>query len=196
MSWRLVPIAVAIAVAAGGAQAGFDEGLALYAAGNYGGAFQELRRAAELGDARAEGLLARMYLAGQGVRPDTAEGMKWERKAAEHGIAATQVELGMRYEYGLDLPQDLAAAAQWYRAAAERNSPIGQYRLGLLYVDGRGVPQDPVLGHMWLNLAASQLPAGNARNAVVRARDTVGNKLTVEQMKQAQTQAREWHPIQ
>jgi TPR repeat protein len=122
--------------------------------------------------------------------------MKWERKAAEHGMASAQVELAMRYEYGLDLPQDLGEAARWYRAAAERNSPIAQYRLGLLYVAGQGVPQDPVIGHMWLNLAAAQLPAGEARNAVVRARDQVGNKLTVEQMRQAQAQARDWHPTQ
>ena len=55
--------------------------------------------------------------------------------------------------------------------------------------------QDLVVGHMWLNLAAAQLPAGEARNMVVQAREAVGNKLTVEQMRQAQTQAREWRPL-
>ena len=196
MSWRVWPVLLTIAVLSSEARAGYDEGLALYAAGNYTEAFQELKRVAETGDARAEGLLARLYLAGQGVRPDTAEGMKWERKAAEHGVASAQTDLGMRYEYGLDVPQDLGQAARWYSAAAERNSAIAQYRLGLLYVSGRGVAQDPVVGHMWLNLAAAQLPAGDARNAVVHARDAIGDKLTVEQMRQAQTLARQWHPTE
>ena len=193
---RLLPVLLATTALAGEAHAGFDEGLALYATGDYTEAFRELRQAAETGDARAEGLLARLYLAGQGVRQDPSEGMQWERKAAEHGIVSAQVELATRYEYGVDVPQDPAAAARWYRAAADHNSPIAQYRLGLLYVDGRGVAQDLVVGHMWLNLAAAQLPAGDARNAVVRARDAIGNKLTVEQMRQAQAQAREWHPTQ
>ena len=97
MSSRLLVVLLASALLSGEACAGFDEGFAMYAAGDYRGAFAELRPLAEAGDARAEGFLARMYLAGQGVRPDTAEGMKWERKAAEHGIVAAQLELAPRY---------------------------------------------------------------------------------------------------
>ncbi|MFL5072233.1 MAG: SEL1-like repeat protein, partial [Xanthobacteraceae bacterium] len=72
--------------------------------------------------------------------------------------------------------------------------PQAQYNLGLLYAKGEGVEQDNAMAHMWFNLAVAQFPAADARNrtAAVNSRDVVANKLTREQIAEAQKLAREW----
>ncbi len=63
-----------------------------------------------------------------------------------------------------------------------------------MYATGDGVPQDYVQAHMWYNLAASRYPPGSDRDKVVRNRDTVAEKMTPEQIAEAQRLAREWKP--
>jgi hypothetical protein len=58
-----------------------------------------------------------------------------------------------------------------------------------MYANGQGVPQDYVAAHMWLNLAAAQ---GNANAS--ESRDIVANRMTPEQIAEAQRLAREWTP--
>lgn len=62
---------------------------------------------------------------------------------------------------------------------------------------GQGVPQDKVRAHMWFNLAASNFPIvffGEDREAAVKGRDGVAEKMTWEQILEAQRLAREWKP--
>ena len=65
-----------------------------------------------------------------------------------------------------------------------------------MYADGRGVPQDDVQAHMWFNLAASRL-TGEQREIAVRGRDSVADRMTPDQLADAERLAREWdaaHP--
>ena len=55
------------------------------------------------------------------------------------------------------------------------------------------VPQDYVLAHMWLNLAASK-SSGKERDAYAASRDSLAEKMTREQISEAQKLAREWKP--
>jgi uncharacterized protein len=174
--------------------AALAEGLAAYDDGDYLAAYRELGPLAAAGDPTAQHALARMFFAGQGVPRDAGAAMSWERKAADSGEAAAQLDLATRYENGISVPLDPAEAAKWYRLAAEQSVPVAQYRLGLLYVTGIGVAQDLVTAHMWLNLAAAKLPPGEVRNAVASARDAVAAKMSVTQVKDAQTRARNWKP--
>jgi TPR repeat protein len=180
----------------GPALAGLADGMAAYDRGDYATAYRELAPAAAGGAPLAKYALARMYLSGEGVARDSAEGLKWLRQAATDGIALAQYQLGASYEWGLDLTQDYAEAARWYRMAAERGVPVAQYRLGLLYIDGTGVAKDLVAAHMWLNLAASKLPPGAPRNAVAKVRDTLAANMTAAQVAQAQMAARKWTQIE
>ena len=52
------------------------------------------RKAAEQGDAYAQGQLGWMYDSGQGIAQDYAEAVKWYHKAAEQGNAFAQRNLG------------------------------------------------------------------------------------------------------
>jgi len=175
--------------------AGPGEGLSAYDQGDYATAYRELAPAAAAGDPLAQYTLARMYFSGVGVSRDVGEGFKWLRKAALAGIGAAQYQLGAHYEWGIDVAQDCAEAARWYRMAADRSIAEAQFRLGLLYMDGRGISPDLVAAHMWLNLAAARLPPGEARNTVMKLRESIGTRLTGAQIAQAQSAARDWTPV-
>jgi TPR repeat protein len=174
--------------------AALDDGLAAYDSGDYLAAYRELRPLADAGDPAAQHALARMFFAGQGMPRDAVAAMGWERKAADLGETAAQLDLATRYENGIDVPTDMEQAARWYGMAAEHGAPVAQYRLALLYLNGVGIAQDLVTAHMWLNLAAAKLPPGEVRNAVANARDAVGAKMSVTQIRQAQERARDWKP--
>ena len=94
---------------------------------------------------------------------------------------------------GEGVPQAAAEAGRWYRLAAEQGVAEAQFNLGLMYANSEGVLQDDVAAHMWLNLAAAQ-STGEARERHAAARDAVAERLTRENLSEAQRRAREWSP--
>ena len=56
-----------------------------------------------------------------------------------------------------------------------------------MYANGEGVPQDYVQAHKWFDLAASR-----GIDAARNKRDIVGERMTPEQIAEAQRLAREW----
>jgi TPR repeat protein len=88
------------------------------------------------------------------------------------------------------VPQDDAEAFKWYRRAAERGYAQAQAKIGLRYADGQGVAQDYVQAHLWLYLAAA---SGDVIAA--RIRDTLLEKMTPDEIAEAQKLAREWRPV-
>ena len=120
--------------------------------------YETTRRAAEQGNAEAQGKLGQMYMEGRGVPQDDAEAVRWFRLAAEQGVAVGQVGLGMMYggAGGRVVPRDDAEAVRWFRLAAEQGDAGGQVFLGWLYASGRGEPQDQAEAARWLRLAEEQ----------------------------------------
>jgi TPR repeat protein len=125
---------------------------------------------------------------------DYATARRRLRPLAERGDARSQLILGLMYADGRGVPQDYTEAARWYRLAADHGYAQAQYNLGLAYAKGEGVAQDNVAAHMWFNLAAARFAASDARNheLAVRNRDLVANKMSREQLAEAQNLAREW----
>ena len=76
--------------------------------------------------------------------------------------------------------------ADWHKSA-EQGSAIAQQRMGLLYSTGQGVMKDDVIAYMWCNLAAAQ---GNEEARAIKIRLT--NRMTKEQIAEAQKLSREW----
>lgn len=114
--------------------------------------------------------------------------------AAERGLPVAQTYIGFMYQNGLGVPRDYAVAASWLNQAAEQDEPTAQFLLGLLFDKGYGVPQDWVQAEVWLNLAASQASA-NERDYWARIRDAVAEKLTLDQLAEAQQRAFDWASI-
>ena len=173
-----------------------DAALAAYRKGDYGNALQHVSPLADQGDARAQSLLGLMYLHGRGVPQDDLAAANWFRLAADQGDAPAQFNLGVMYAEGRGVPQDYVEAVKWYRLAADRRHAQAQYNLALSYAKGEGVSLDYVSAHMWFNLAAAHFPASDIRNheLAVRNRGLVANKMTREQIAEAQNLAREWKP--
>ena len=125
---------------------------------------EELRLAAEQGDADAQAKLGVAYFQGEGVPQDRVEAVRWLRRAAEQGHAGAQYSLGLAYSVGEGVPQDFAETVRWFRRAAEQGHADAQARLGTAYFLGEVVAQDRVEAVRWLRRAAEQGHAnGQAR---------------------------------
>ena len=157
------------------------------------------RRMAEVGYAPAQYDLGVVYAKGRGVAQDYVEAAKWYRLAANQGHATAQYSLGLLYATGQGVPQDYVEAAKWYRLAADQGDPDAQWRLGLMYTLGQGVPPDDVRAHMWLNLSLILSMTDGAttewfEKTVGGLRDTVAQRMSSEQIAEAEKLAREWKP--
>ncbi len=115
------------------------------------------------------------------------------RALAEQGDASAQYNLGVMYADGEGVPQDDTEAGRWYRLAADQGVADAQYNLGVMYGTGQGVPQDYVEAHIWYNLAGAQ-SSGENRDLAVKNRDVVAERMTADQVAEAQRRAREWTP--
>ena len=91
------------------------------------------------------------------------------------------------------MPLNSVEAVRWFLAAAEQGHAWAQNNLGVMYANGQGVPQDYIQAQMWYNLAASDL-TGDDREWAVKNRDEIAEKMTSEQIAEAQRLAREWKP--
>ena len=147
---------------------------------------EEIRQAAEQGEAKAQNNLGYMYDQGEGVVEDDREAVKWLRKAAEQGHAVAQNNLGIMFHLGRALPKDDREAVNWYRKAAEQGYAGAQYNLGRMYANGEGVPEDYVKAYAWFNLAAAQ---GNERASELK--DELRPRMTTDQVAKAQELAAE-----
>jgi len=117
------------------------------------------------------------------------------RRMAEVGYARAQYDLGVVYAKGRGVAQDYVEAAKWYRLAADQGDSDAQYRLGLMYMMGQGVPPDDVRAYMWLNLSMTDGATTEwFEKTVGGLRDTVAQRMSSEQIAEAEKLAREWKP--
>jgi TPR repeat protein len=94
-----------------------------FAGGAYGQPdFEETKRAAEQGYARAQYNLGQMYRKGDGVPENDAEAVKWYLLAAGQGYARAQSNLGVMYRRGDGVPQNDLRAYVWLSMAAAKGN--------------------------------------------------------------------------
>lgn len=105
---------------------------------------QDIKNAAEGGDAEAQYLLAVAYFAGEGIAKDKAQSIKWYRRSALKGFSRAQVVFANRLYHGVDglLSRNRAEAIEWYRAAAENGNVTALVTLGDRYKNGEAVSKD------------------------------------------------------
>ncbi|HSI16020.1 MAG TPA: tetratricopeptide repeat protein [Chthoniobacter sp.] len=129
-------------------------------------AAEYFRKAADMGNAKAENNLGLMYATGQGVKKDSDEALKWLRAAATRGNIDAQENLGLMLVTGDDLPKDIKEARTWYEKAAEQGSLPSQLWLGkALFLGDSGLDKDYVAAARWLMPAAEKGDAW-AQNAM------------------------------
>jgi len=133
----------------------YTDGFVALRAGAYPRAFAIWHALAEKGDARAEGGVGALYVAGRGTLRDVPEGIRWLSLASAHGDAEGAYNLAQGYTHDSGLPKDFPKAAALYAIGAAKGLARAQAQLGLLYAAGKGVPQDMKRAYMWTALAAA-----------------------------------------
>ena len=118
----------------------------------------ELRKAAEQGDAESQNTLGNYYYNGYIVEQNYEQAVFYYRLSAEQGNAQSQNGLGFCYYSGYGVPErDYEQAVYWFTKAAEQGDASAQNNLGLCYYDGKGVPeQNYEQGVYWFRLSAEQ----------------------------------------
>lgn len=144
----------------------------------------EIRKAAENGNAVAQTKLGISYLESNPQQPEQA--LVWFRKAAAQEHSPAQALLGAMYKGGLGVQRDYNQAITWYKKAAEHGNAPAQYSvfeldstLGLLKITGysdssvaaaaqKYIPLSPRENTFWLRKSAE--------NGYAEAQRTLGFK--------------------
>ncbi|MDR2015476.1 MAG: sel1 repeat family protein [Azoarcus sp.] len=102
--------------------------------------FEEIKLAADQGDAQSQYDLGRMYEEGQGVKQDPGKAIQYYLRAAEQGHAKAQYDLGLMYSRLPANKKNEEEATRWiqtamdgFRQAAEKGDAEAQCRLGEIY---------------------------------------------------------------
>ncbi len=119
----------------------------------------------------------------------TAEAIEEIKAKAQKGDSESEYKLGILYANGAGVIKDATEASKWYRRAAEKGRATAQFALGMFYFLGVGVSQDYLQAHKWLNLSSAQ-----GFKAAKTAREMVEQKMSPEQIAEAQQLAREFKP--
>lgn len=108
-----------------------------------GNVVNEVRAAAEAGDAAAQLDLANRHYSGNGVECDPKAAYRWMRMAAEAGIAEAQSKVGYFLRFGKGVPADPRGAIPWFLKAFRGGYAKAANNLGDLYRLGGSVPYRP-----------------------------------------------------
>ena len=143
---------------------------------DYSGAFELIRKAAELGDAPAQRYMGYLYDPDcfpnempewfqKAAKQRTALGddvdplewaLKWFLKAAEQGESYAQRRLGDYYFWGWYVQQDYTEAVKLYRMAAKQGNISAQDMLAYMFTSGYEAYLDKTEDEKWLRMAAER----------------------------------------
>lgn len=102
---------------------------------------------AQEGNAQAQGVIARMFMRGRGVKKDEAKGIDWLGKslALLPDNPDFQVILGKMYldDHDQYLKHSYSKAMKLFQQAAAQGNVKAQYQIGELYDFGEGVAKNP-----------------------------------------------------
>jgi hypothetical protein len=117
---------------------------------------EDIKKAAEGGDAEAQYLLGVAYLYGQGVAADPERGTAWMRRAATKGFSRAQFAYGNRLYWGWgNTTPNKKEGFEWWLVAAENGNATAMLEIGRTYLYGsEGVPgQDLIQAEKYFNQA-------------------------------------------
>lgn len=100
-------------------------------------------------DSRAMGRIHALYMRGDGVQHDEAEGFRWLKLAAENGDSFWQLQLARCFEEGKGTAVDSLQAFGWYEKSANAGDWYAAETLGDKYFDGIGVHKDYKKALQW-----------------------------------------------
>lgn len=96
----------------------YENGRAAANRGDFKAAFDKWRSLANVGYAKAQYSMGRLYARGDGVQKDYQEAAYWFGEAAKQGLAEAQFKLGRMYEVGDGIPRSFEESERLYRLAS------------------------------------------------------------------------------
>lgn len=142
---------------------------------------QELRSAAERGDASAQFIVATRYLDGEGVTQDVTRAAHWYQKAALAGLAPAQYRLATLFERGRGVPKDTATAFIWYERAAAQGNVKAMHNAAVIAAGTEAGKPNYDTAYKWF-LAASQNGLKDSQfNLAVLYERALGTKANVDE---------------
>jgi len=121
---------------------------------DYARALKNFHKAAELGLAKAQGMIGQCHLNGRGVPRDPRQAAVWLTKATTAGDMIAQFNLATLYTAGEGVPKNPAHARQLYLKAAAQGHTAAMANIGVLHETGMGVKQDFAEAYRWYKMAA------------------------------------------
>lgn len=128
-----------------------------------------MKLATEFNDAKAQYLIGRKYLVGNGVKEDKAQAAQWFNKAALQNHVKAKYELGKMNLYGDGIPANYMIAYNLLSSAAGQHHTEAQFELANYYFDARYGEKNTEKALHYYTLAAQ----GN----LVKAQYTLGKIL-------------------
>ncbi len=142
---------------------------------------EELRSAAERGDASAQFIVATRYLDGEGVTQDVTRAAHWYQKAALAGLAPAQYRLATLFERGRGVPKDTATALIWYERAAAQGNVKAMHNAAVIAAGTEAGKPNYDMAYKWF-LAASQNGLKDSQfNLAVLYERALGTKANVDE---------------
>ena len=135
-----------------GADAGnalFEKGNARLDEGDYTGAMEAYRKAADVGNGAAMTSIGHMYENGFGVDKDYAKALEWFRQGAEAGDSSGMFCVGLCYYYELGVERSYVAALEWCLKAAEAGNAEAMNWVSDMYRYGQGTTADLEKAEEW-----------------------------------------------
>jgi uncharacterized protein len=169
--------------------AGYKEGTDAFDRGDTVTALREFRALAENNDKNGQYALGVMHDMGQGVPENSEKAAKWYRLAAEQGHADAQNNFAVMLENGEGVARNYDEAMRWYLNAAESDNRDAPNNIGVMYMTGVGVRRDFVKACMWFSIAGKGEPAALSNKIFLH------KKMTLEEIAQAESLAKEWLKI-
>ena len=103
-----------------------SEGYGAFAEGDYAGAFDAYRLAADRGHPAAQNNLGILYEVGAGVAADAAQAEAWYRRAAEQDLPMGQYNLGILYGTGPPDTRDPVRSYAWLTLARAQGLDVAE----------------------------------------------------------------------
>ncbi len=165
----------------------YDKAVQAFQSADYDTALSIWQPLAEAGDAQSQFQLGHMYANGFGVMMEDASALKWYQMAADQGHGKAQCNLAVMHQNGWGVPQSEEEAMRYYRLAAEQGLVEAMQALGRHYAMDFSEEYDPVKAYKWYSIAA-KFGDIDAKTHL----DSVAEKMTAEQVADAQSQVEIW----
>ncbi len=137
---------------------------------------QQLRDAAQSGDANAQFVVATRYMNGENVNADPAKAAYWYGKAAAAGLAPAQYRVATLYERGKGVPKNMGAALSWYERAAALGNVRAMHNAAVISAGNDAGSPDYARAYKWFSLAADHGLKDSQFNLAVLIERGLGTK--------------------